>query len=274
MFVIAVALFLSAFRSHRSFFCVSRKSAVLIQEAPSVARRVPQWSVCYVLWHWGIHGSSGSELVAHLVSKVWKILDFQGALEDFKHYSPLLGDIIVEQQWISKIGFNLQSSVRLCPFWANKPMHIGVNELDPCARAQQVPIMCFLVDLSESVRAKRTAMLEEKGLILWSREYQSISKHIKVHCLWELHLSKEIHHSCRGTRRHCYYPAFLGVIVRSGRGISSRSGWDCRIPLCGRSQNTIGGRKTWLNCNAVLWWVGMLSGCLFLLCQIFRLKLW
>ena len=111
MFVIAVALFLSAFRSHRSFFCVSRKSAVLIQEAPSVARRVPQWSVCYVLWHWGIHGSSGSELVAHLVSKVWKILDFQGALEDFKHYSPLLGDIIVEQQWISKIGFNLQSSV-------------------------------------------------------------------------------------------------------------------------------------------------------------------
>jgi hypothetical protein len=74
-------------------------------------------------------------------------LDFQGALEDFKHYSPLLGDIIVEQQWISKIGFNLQSSVRLCPFWANKPMHIGVNELDPCARAQQVPIMCFLVDL-------------------------------------------------------------------------------------------------------------------------------
>ena len=45
-------------------------------------------------------------------------------------------------------------------------MHIGVNELDPCTRAQQVPIMCFLVDLSESVRAKRMAMLEEKGLIL------------------------------------------------------------------------------------------------------------
>ena len=58
--------------SHRSCFCVSRKGAILTQEAPSVARRVPQWSICYVLWHWGILGSSGSETVTHLVSKVWK----------------------------------------------------------------------------------------------------------------------------------------------------------------------------------------------------------